>query len=113
MSYAEIAESMGCSEFGSRMLFLRAKKALQKQLARNGLGKGSLLAALLFFGKMTSPSPAAAAQLSITAATTQVGAVAATTGFVASKSGLVSLAAAGAPGCGHGSWAFGSVQSGG
>ena len=96
MSYAEIAESMGCSEFGSRMLFLRAKKALQKQLARNGLGKASLLAALLFFGKMTSPTPAAAAQLSITAATTQVGVAAATTGFVASKSGLVSLAAAGA-----------------
>ena len=96
MSYAEIAESMGCSEFGSRMLFLRAKKALQKQLARNGLGKGSLLAALLFFGKMTSPSEAAAAQLSITAATTKVGAVAATAGFAASKGGLVSLAAAGA-----------------
>ena len=42
MSHSEIAESMGCSEFSTRMLFLRAKKALQRELSRNGFGKGSV-----------------------------------------------------------------------
>ena len=61
MSYAEIADSMGCTEFSTRMLFVRAKRALQKELAHSGLGRGSLLAALIVFGKMTAPSRAAAA----------------------------------------------------
>jgi len=34
MAYSDIAESMGCSEFNTRMLFLRAKRALQKELSR-------------------------------------------------------------------------------
>ena len=63
MSYGDIAESMGCNEFSIRMLFVRAKRALQKELLRNGFGRGSLLAALIVFGKMTAPSKAAAAQL--------------------------------------------------
>ena len=66
MSYSEIAESIGCSEFGARMLFCRAKRAMQKELSRAGLGKGALLTALLVFGKMTVPSEAAAATLSVT-----------------------------------------------
>jgi len=36
MSYSEIAESLGSSEFGTRMLFMRGKRALQKELSRNG-----------------------------------------------------------------------------
>ena len=95
MSYSEIAESMGCSEFSTRMLFLRAKRSLQKQLSHNGFGKGSLLAALLIFGKMTAPSEAAAANISVTAATMKVGALAGTVGLVASKTTVVSLATAG------------------
>lgn len=39
MSYSEIAESLGSSEFGARMLFMRAKRALQKDLSRNGFGE--------------------------------------------------------------------------
>jgi len=96
LSYAEIAESMGTSEFGTRMLFIRAKKALQKQLARSGLGKGSLLAVLALFGKMTAPSKAAAAQISVTTATVNAGLAAGTVGLVASKAALVSLTTAGA-----------------
>ncbi|MBN2138359.1 MAG: sigma-70 family RNA polymerase sigma factor [Sedimentisphaerales bacterium] len=95
MSYAEIADSMGTSEFGTRMLFLRAKKALQKQLARNGFGKGSLLAALVLFGKMTAPTEAAAAQVSVTAATTSVGLVAGIVGLAITKTAIISLSGAG------------------
>ena len=96
MSYADIADSMGCSEFGTRMLFVRAKKSLQKELLRNGFGRGSLLTALLVFGKMTAPSKAAAAQLTIPAAAMKVGLAAGVAGVATSTSGIVSMATAGA-----------------
>ena len=96
MPYSDIAESMGCSEFSTRMLFLRAKRALQRELSRNGLGKGSLLTALVLFGKITAPSEAAAAQISVTAAATKVGLAAGIAGAVTSKTAIVSLTAAGA-----------------
>jgi RNA polymerase sigma-70 factor (ECF subfamily) len=96
MKYSEIAESMGCSEFSTRMLFMRAKKSLQKELSRNGFGKGSLLAALILFGKMTAPSEAAAAQVTVTAAATKVGLLAGLAGLATTKTAIVSLTAAGA-----------------
>lgn len=96
MPYSDIAESMGCSEFSSRMLFLRAKRALQRELSRNGFGKGSLLAALVLFGKMTAPSEAAAAQISVTAAATKVGLITGIVGLATSKTAIISLTAAGA-----------------
>ena len=40
MAYSEIAESLGGSEVKIRMLFMRGKKALQKELCRNGFGEG-------------------------------------------------------------------------
>jgi RNA polymerase sigma factor (sigma-70 family) len=95
MAYADIAEAMGSSEFGTRMLFLRAKRALQKELSRNGFGKGSLLAALVLFGKVTAPSEAAAAQISVTAAATKVGLLAGAATLATTKTALVSLTAAG------------------
>ncbi len=95
MSYAEIAESMGCSEFSTRMLFVRAKRALQKELAHSGLGKGALLGALIVFGKMTAPSEAAAAELTVSAAATKVGILAGLAGLATTKTALVSMTAAG------------------
>ncbi len=96
MSYSEIAESMGCTEFSTRMLFVRAKKALQKELLSNGFHRSSLLAALVVFGKMTAPSKAAAAQVAVPAAALKVGLAAGAAGLATSTSGIVSLAAAGA-----------------
>jgi RNA polymerase sigma-70 factor (ECF subfamily) len=96
MSYAEIAESMGCSEFSTRMLFMRAKRALQKELSHNGFGKGSLLAALVVFGKITAPSEVAAAQLTVPATALKVGALAGVVGLATTKTGILSLTAAGA-----------------
>jgi RNA polymerase sigma-70 factor (ECF subfamily) len=96
MAYSDIAESMGCSEFSTRMLFVRAKKALQKELLQNGFGRGSLLAALIVFGKMTAPSKAAAAQLTVPAAALNAGLAAGVVGLATSSTGIVSLAAAGA-----------------
>ncbi|MHC4622404.1 MAG: RNA polymerase sigma factor, partial [Planctomycetota bacterium] len=96
MSYPEIAESLGCSEMAARMLFYRAKVSLQKQLSRHGLGKGSLLLALTLFGKMTAPNEAAAASLSVTAASTKVGVAAGVAVVASSKTVIVPLVTAGA-----------------
>ena len=94
MEYSLIAEAMGCSEFAAKMLFYRAKKTLKRQLSRQGLGKGSLLFALVLFGKMTASSEAAAAQVSISAAAVKVGAATAAAGILANKTTVVSLTAA-------------------
>ncbi len=96
MTHSEIAESLGCSEFSTRMLFLRAKKALQRELSRNGFGKGTLLAALVLFGKMTAPSKAAAAQISISASTVKVGLLTGIVGLATTKTAIVTFTAAGA-----------------
>lgn len=100
MDYAAIADALGCSEFTARKQFWRAKKALQRQLAREGFGKGSLLMALLLFGKMTATSEAAAAKVSVGAAATKVGVAAALAGLAGTKTAVISLAAAAAVGVG-------------
>lgn len=96
MTHSEIAESLGCSEFSTRMLFLRAKKALQRELSRNGFGKASFLTALVLFGKLTAPSKAAAAQISISASTVKVGLLTGVVGLATTKTAIVTFTAAGA-----------------
>jgi hypothetical protein len=96
MQYSQIAKLMGCSEFASRMLFCRAKKALAKQLSKRGLGRGALLLALTLFGKMTSSSTATAAQISVPATAIKAGTAATLAGIIISKSAIVTVATAGA-----------------
>ena len=67
MTYAEIAKVMGATEFGSRRMFCRAKKALAKHLSKNGLGKGALVMALTVYGRMSASTEVGAAGVSITA----------------------------------------------
>jgi RNA polymerase sigma-70 factor (ECF subfamily) len=100
MDYSLIAESMGCSELSAKMHFYRAKKALQKELARQGFGKGSLLMALVVFGKLTAPGEAAAGQVSVTAAATKVGVTAGVLGGLTSKTAVLSVVTAGVLGVG-------------
>ena len=95
MSYDEIAKTLGCSKFAAQMLFYRAKKSLKKQLARRGFGKGSMLLALVLFGKMTATSEAVAANVSVTAAATKVGLTATLVSMIGSKAAVVSLTTAG------------------
>jgi RNA polymerase sigma-70 factor (ECF subfamily) len=95
MDYDQIAQELGSTEFSARVLFFRAKNALAKQLTRRGLGKGALLGALVLFGKLTAPSKAAAAQITVTAATTKVGLTAAAAAVVVSgKAAVVTMTAA-------------------
>jgi len=95
MAYSEIAKIMGCSEFGVRALFYRAKKALAKKLSGYGFGKSSLIVTLAVFGKMTATSEAAAANVSVTAATIKVGVAASLAAMATSKTTIVALTAAG------------------
>jgi RNA polymerase sigma factor (sigma-70 family) len=92
MQYSTIGKSMGCSEFAAKMLFCRAKRSLKRQLARDGFGKGSLLMALIIFGQMTSRSKAAS--ISVPAGTLKAGTAAWVAGLLASKSAIVTVAAA-------------------
>ncbi len=95
MQYSEIAKAIGRSEFAAQKLFFRAKKSLKKKLARHGLGKGSLLLALVLFGRLTAPSKAAAGSISVTGATVKVGAAASVAAAAASKTAIITLATAG------------------
>jgi len=94
MSYAEIAELMGCSELGARVLFCRAKRALAKELSRKGLGKGFLVTALVLFGKITAPSEAAAAEMTLTAETLKAGLTATVGAWLCSRAVLTTLSTA-------------------
>ena len=96
MSYAHIAERMNCSEIAVRALFCRAKKALARRLSAHGLGQGSLLLALAVFGKMTAASEAAAAEVSVTAATLKAGPVAAIVALLTGKTAVITTVTAGA-----------------
>jgi RNA polymerase sigma-70 factor (ECF subfamily) len=93
MPYAEIARVMGCSKFGAQALFYRAKKNLARKLSHHGLGKGYLMAALVLFGKLTASTEAAAANISVTAATLKVSLAASLAGIMTGKTALVSVAA--------------------
>ncbi|MBN2211514.1 MAG: RNA polymerase sigma factor [Sedimentisphaerales bacterium] len=59
LSYEEVGEALGCTGLTARMLFFRAKKALQRRLARQGIRKASFILALGLFGRLTAPAEAA------------------------------------------------------
>lgn len=87
LSFAEIGEVMGCKELRARVLFFRARHSLNRQLSRRGLGKGLLVAALGVFGALTAPADSASAS-TVTAASLNVGLVAAIVGKAGTPSGV-------------------------
>ncbi len=89
LSYAEIAETMNCKEIYARVLFLRAKRSLRKQLGYGGFGKEYLLAALVLFRILIKPSEATSTTVLFTASIVQVDAFAAVISLLASKFGLL------------------------
>ncbi|MBN2182835.1 MAG: sigma-70 family RNA polymerase sigma factor [Sedimentisphaerales bacterium] len=93
LSYADIAEAMQCNEVTARVLFFRAKKAIKKQLASQGLGKGLLLTSLALFGKLTTPAEATST-VTVSAASTKVGLTTAALATAGSKLGIATIATA-------------------
>lgn len=96
MTFQNIAHSLQCSEFSAKIQFYRARRTLQKQLSRQGFGRGAFITGMLLFGKMTASSEAAAKGLAISAATTKVGVAAGLAAVATSKAAIISIAAAGA-----------------
>jgi RNA polymerase sigma-70 factor (ECF subfamily) len=88
MSYAEIADQIGCKELRARVLFFRAKRSLSRHLTRRGFGKGFLLTGLGLFGLLTAPVDAAPAAGTITAATLHTGPAAAFAGLAGTPPGM-------------------------
>lgn len=64
MAYKHIADSLNCSELAARVMFVRAKQLLKKELCRRGIEKASLLAVIVLFGRSTV-RPALAAEVSV------------------------------------------------
>ncbi len=73
LTFEQMAAQLGHSEFKVRSLFYRAQKALGKNLTRYGLDKGSLIGALILFGKMSACSETAMAKVAVSQATLKVG----------------------------------------
>jgi len=94
LSYADIAIAMQCSEVKARVLFFRAKKALKKQMVRQGLSTGMLLTCLGLFGKLTAPAEAASATVTVSSASTKVGVATAVIATAGTKVGLITAALA-------------------
>lgn len=92
MSFAEIAEMLGCKELRARVLFFRAKRSLTHHLVRRGFSKSLLLVALGLFGAMTTPADAAPAG-AVTTASLHVGALASFAGLAGTRPGMALIAA--------------------
>jgi RNA polymerase sigma-70 factor (ECF subfamily) len=93
LSYAEIADLMGCKELRARVLFFRAKFHLKRQLSHRGFGRELLLVGLGLFGLMTAPAKAASATSTITAASLEVGFLASLVGIAGTKIGFAAMTA--------------------
>lgn len=93
LSFADIGVSLGCSDVKARVMFYRAKKALEKQLAHEGVRKGMFLLCLGLFGKATAPADAATGTATVTAASMKVGLTAAMLATVTTKVGVTAAVA--------------------
>lgn len=95
LSYAQIAAITGGSTLAAKLLFFRAKQSLQRQLARDGFGRSSLLTALGLFAAATAhtgPKTAAgAAAVSAASLHSALGTAALAT--ATSKAAIVALCA--------------------
>ncbi len=87
LSYAEIANTFDCNEVTARILFYRARKALRKRLAYQGVSGNLMLICLDLFGRFTI-LPEASSSIPVgpvTKASIQVGPTAMILGNIFSK----------------------------
>jgi RNA polymerase sigma factor (sigma-70 family) len=89
LPYAQIATILGGTELRTRLLFLRAKQSLKRQLTRRGFRKMYLLSALSAFGILTaSSSKTVTAAMKISASLANVTLGTTVLGAVTSKIGI-------------------------
>lgn len=90
LSYAEIAQQIGCKDLHAKVLFYRAKKMLKKYLGKKGFGPDTLLTALGLFGLMTVPTKSTSIW-TVQAASLQTGFLAVTAATLCSRIGVLML----------------------
>jgi RNA polymerase sigma factor (sigma-70 family) len=95
LTFPQISQQLGCRELKARALFSRAKRALGKNLTKNGLGKASLLGALVIFGKFTAVTEAAVTDISVAASTLKIGVLPALMVALSSRMAVTLVATAG------------------
>ncbi len=88
LSFAEIAEHMGCKELRARVLFFRAKHALKHYLGRKGFAKDTLITGLSLFGILTLPAKSSSAACSVKAASLEIGFLGTLAGSLGTKAGV-------------------------
>ncbi len=92
LSYAEISTVTGWTQLSAKLAFFRAKKALKRQLVKQGFNATYLAAALGTFALLTDRSVTSVyATGLIKAGSLQVGAVASVVGMLMSKTALIIL----------------------
>jgi RNA polymerase sigma-70 factor, ECF subfamily len=95
MSFTEIAEALDCRKFKARALFAKAKRTLGKNLAQSGLGKASLLGALVIYGKITATSEATGLATSVATASLKAGFLPTVAAVTTTRAALVAVATVG------------------
>ncbi len=90
LPYAQIASVVGGSELRVRLLFLRAKRCLEKELRHRGVNKAEILVALATFAGITAGSgrSAAAASAAVKAGSMDVGPAVKVLGTLSSVRGI-------------------------
>lgn len=93
LPYARIAAVVGGTELRVRLLFLRAKRCLEKELRHRGVSKAEMLVALATFAGTTAGSSrsAAAASASVKAGSMEVGSAVKILGAVTSIRGIAAI----------------------
>jgi RNA polymerase sigma-70 factor (ECF subfamily) len=95
LSYAQIAAITGGSKLAAKVLFFRARQSLQRQLAKDGFGRSSLLAALgLFAGATAHTGPKAASAAAVSVGSLHSGAGTAVLAVATSKAVVATVCAA-------------------
>ena len=95
MSFTEIAEVLDCRKFKARALFAKAKRALGRNLATSGLGRASLLGALVIYGKITARSEASGLATSVATASLKAGVLPTVAAVTTTRAALVAVATVG------------------
>ena len=96
LSFAEIAQFMGCKELRARVLFFRAKHALKQGLSRRGFSKETLLTGLGLFAILTLPGKGTATATSVKAASLNIGVAATIAGALGTRLGVAAVTTASA-----------------
>jgi len=89
LSYAEIAQVLECKERYARVLFLRAKRSLEKHLVRGNFSTEYLLAGLVLFRILTKPSEVSSTTTLVSASVLEVDTFTAIISLASSKVGLL------------------------